>query len=145
MELNRVRKFIDWFAGSGLQGFDFKDGDFSIRLTRPQTPAQTGVPASAAPAVDSAPTAAPDAPADPASEALGIEAPLYGICHSSPAPGQPPFVQVGQTVKAGDTVCLIEAMKVINAVTAPRDGVVKEILVQDGTEIEQGELLLVLQ
>lgn len=140
MEIDRVRNLIDWFAGSGLQSFELKDGDFSIRLTRPEALSQGVAAAPAAPVA-----AMTEAPAATVSEAIRIEAPLYGICYLAPAPGQPPFVQVGQNVKAGETLCLMEAMKMLNAVTAPRDGVVKEILVEDGLEIEQGQLLLVLQ
>lgn len=143
MDMNRVRQIIDWFAGSGLESFELvEDGD-RIRLDRP---AGSGGAGPVAGAVAVAPANAGPAPDLPPLEpqALPVEAPLYGICFFAPAPDAPPFVRPGQAVKAGETLCLMEAMKVLNAVTAPRDGVVAEILVQDGAEVEQGQPLLIL-
>lgn len=143
MDMNRVRQIIDWFAGSGLESFELvEDGD-RIRLDRP---AGSGGAGPVAGPVAVAPANAGPAPELPPLEpqALPVEAPLYGICFFAPAPDAPPFVRPGQAVKAGETLCLMEAMKVLNAVTAPRDGVVAEILVQDGAEVEQGQPLLIL-
>ncbi|MFV0335185.1 MAG: acetyl-CoA carboxylase biotin carboxyl carrier protein [Tropicimonas sp.] len=147
MDMNRVRQIIDWFAGSGLESFELAEGGNRIRLDRPpgNGGAQPVAPAAvqAGPTPQTTPQTTPEA-APVEAQALPVEAPLYGICFFAPAPDAPPFVRPGQAVKAGETLCLMEAMKVLNAVTAPRDGVVAEILVQDGAEVEQGQPLLIL-
>jgi acetyl-CoA carboxylase biotin carboxyl carrier protein len=84
------------------------------------------------------------APQPPEATETPVESPLYGICYLSSAPDKPPFVEVGQSAKAGDTLCLVEAMKVLNAIHAPRDGKVAAIVAPDGEEVEQGQTLMVL-
>ena len=144
MDLDRICQFIDWFAGAGLERFELVEGNDRILLARPAQASSCG------PAVES-----DGAPADPAPCAhdpvarsdtiAGVEAPLHGICYFSASPDAPPLVQAGQTVKAGDPLCLIEAMKVLTAVSAPRDGVVDAFAVENGAEVEQGQVLLVLR
>lgn len=140
MEMDRIRQIIDWFAGAGLESFELKEGDSRIRLDLPGGAAR-GLQENE---ISAEPSAADDMAVASGPHPLFVDAPFYGVCYLSPAPGEPPFVQVGQPVKSGETLCLMEAMKVLNAVTAPRDGIVTEIVAVDGAEIEQGQPLLIL-
>lgn len=151
MDKDRIHQIIDWFAGSGLQRLELSEGDATLRLERPSGVAASTAPVTAttgagtttaagAPAPAPATSAAPDA----APQETPVTAPLYGICYLGSAPDAPPFVSVGQAVRAGDTVCIVEAMKVLNAIPAPRDGTVARIEASDGTEVEEGQLLVVL-
>ena len=110
-----------------------------------------------APAADAAPAAAPAAPAAPAVEVvepvapapddgtLEVEAPMVGVFYAAPAPGAEPFVHVGSQVKKGDTLCIVEAMKCMNEITAERDGEVVDICAQDGELVEYGRCLMKLR
>lgn len=138
MDMHRISEIIDWFAGSGLQSFELAEGNDRIQIERP---AEVTTNQNLAAEVHTAP---PEESAAPDDTTLRIEAPLYGVCYLSPSPDAPPFVQLGQSVKAGETLCLVEAMKVLNTVTAPRDGVVSEISAPDQAEVEQGQPLMVL-
>ena len=101
-------------------------------------------PIMAAPAA--APAAPAAAPAAPAAEPEGnvVKSPMVGTFYSAPAPGNPPYVQVGSTVKAGDTLCIIEAMKLLNEVEAESAGTIKKILVENGTPVEFGQPLFII-
>lgn len=154
MDKDRIHQIIDWFAGSGLQRFELSEGDATLRLERPSGGAAAPAPTAPAAATTGAgtttaagvPAPAPAASAAPdaAPQETPVTAPLYGICYLGSAPDAPPFVSVGQAVKAGDTVCIVEAMKVLNAIPAPRDGTVARIEATDGTEVEEGQVLVVL-
>ncbi|WP_138471516.1 acetyl-CoA carboxylase biotin carboxyl carrier protein subunit [Poseidonocella sp. HB161398] len=137
MDTERLRQVIGWLATAGLEEFALTEGDSDLILRRRQAPAAT--PAAAPqPALAAAPAALSPA-------GVEIHAPLYGICYLASAPGASTFVTAGQAVKAGDPLCLIEAMKVMNTVAAPRDGTVTQVLVADGEEIEEGAVLMVLE
>jgi acetyl-CoA carboxylase biotin carboxyl carrier protein len=100
----------------------------------------------AAPAVAAVPIAAvPAAAADPAKHPGAVPSPMVGTAYLAPSPGAKPFVDVGQTVKAGDTVLIIEAMKTMNQIPAPRGGTVTQILVEDGQPVEFGEALMIIE
>ena len=146
MELTRIHQIIDWFAGSDLDSFELSEGDARIHLQRPAAICAPPKPApntdSAAPSQAAGPVAAEVA--SPEQGALAITAPIYGICYLSSAPDAPPFVQPGQLVKAGETLCLVEAMKVLNAIPAQRDGTITAILATDGAEVEEGQPLMEL-
>ncbi|MFR4973253.1 MAG: acetyl-CoA carboxylase biotin carboxyl carrier protein [Butyricicoccus pullicaecorum] len=114
--------------------------DFQIRIEAQQAPVAVAAPAVAvaAPAAATAPQAQPAA-ASPVEESFSgtpVEAPLVGIFYSAPAPEEPPFIEVGQQVKKGDTLFIIEAMKTMNEITAPCDGTVSRILAQNGDMVE---------
>ena len=89
--------------------------------------------------------AAPAADADPAKHAGMVPSPMVGTAYLSPSPGARPFVDVGQTVKAGETVLIIEAMKTMNQIPAPRGGIVTQILVEDGQPVEFGEPMMIIE
>lgn len=118
----------------------------AVPVAAPMTAAVTPAAAPAAPAV-TAPTEAPapaaeTAPAPTASNTTSVEAPMVGVFYAAPSPGADPFVSVGSTVHVGDTLCIIEAMKLMNEVVAEADGTVAEICVQDGDLVEFGSCIM---
>lgn len=118
----------------------------AVPVAAPMTAAVTPAAAPAAPAVI-APTEAPapaaeTAPAPTASNAISVEAPMVGVFYAAPSPGADPFVSVGSTVHVGDTLCIIEAMKLMNEVVAEADGTISEICVQDGDLVEFGSCIM---
>ena len=126
MELQEIYGLMDRFAASGLTALEWEKAGERISLRRETA---------AAPAVTAAP-----APAAREAEEKGeaVTAPLVGVFYAAPAPEEPPYVTPGAAVKKGDTLCLIEAMKIMSEVPAPADGVVEEILVQDGEAVGVG-------
>ncbi len=143
-------------AGLCLDELTIKKGDFSIEIRAngaTPRPASSAAPA-AAPTTDTAAPApveevAPAAPAvssgDPASYAKAVTAPLVGTYYASSDPSKPSFVQIGDTVKKGDVVCIVEAMKLFNEITAPADGVIDAIFVVDGDQVAKGDVLIGLK
>jgi acetyl-CoA carboxylase biotin carboxyl carrier protein len=140
-----VRKLAGLLDETGLTEIEFAEGEKRIRVTKGGTaPAfYTQAPAGAAPA----PAAATSSPA-----ALGVSShpgaltsPMVGTAYISSEPGGPPFVRVGDTVKAGQTVLIIEAMKVMNPIKAPKAGTVSQILVGDAQPVEFGEVLMTIE
>lgn len=118
----------------------------AVPVAAPMTAAVTPAAAPAAPAT-TAPTEAPapaaeTAPAPTASNTISVEAPMVGVFYAAPSPGADPFVSVGSTVHVGDTLCIIEAMKLMNEVVAEADGTVAEICVQDGDLVEFGSCIM---
>ncbi|WP_417280741.1 acetyl-CoA carboxylase biotin carboxyl carrier protein [Celeribacter sp.] len=128
---------MEWTASNGLSEFSWSQDGASVHIKR-----ETVSESASQPALDAMPlvVAAPAAAAESAGK--GIEAPLTGLVYLSQQPGTPPFVTVGDEVKAGQTVCLIEAMKVMTSVTAETDGVIDAICIEDGASIEAGTLLM---
>lgn len=118
----------------------------AVPVAAPMTAAVTPAATPAAPAV-TAPTevpapAAETAPAPTASNTISVEAPMVGVFYAAPSPGADPFVSVGSTVHVGDTLCIIEAMKLMNEVVAEADGTIAEICVQDGDLVEFGSCIM---
>ncbi|MCR4601526.1 MAG: acetyl-CoA carboxylase biotin carboxyl carrier protein, partial [Clostridia bacterium] len=120
------------FKKSGIAKLDLKDGDFSIRLEMPEQKTVNAVQLSAAPQIMNVPEAAAPAmsekPAAAAPEGEFIKSPIVGTFYAAPGEGMDPYVRVGKTVKKGDTVCIIEAMKMMNEIAAPYDCVIEEVL-----------------
>ncbi|AWK86719.1 acetyl-CoA carboxylase biotin carboxyl carrier protein [Azospirillum thermophilum] len=140
-----VRKLADLLRETGLSEIEFAEGEKRIRVTRP-TAAQTV--AVAAPIAAPAPiaAAAPAAqPVKPANHPGAVTSPMVGTAYLSPEPGATPFVRVGDAVKAGQTVMIIEAMKVMNPIKAPRGGTVTELLISDAQPVEFGEVLMIIE
>jgi acetyl-CoA carboxylase biotin carboxyl carrier protein len=128
---------MEWAASNGLSEFSWSQDGASVHIKR-----ETVSESASQSALDVMPldVAAPAAAAEVAGN--GIEAPLSGLVYLSQQPGTPPFVTVGDEVKAGQTVCLIEAMKVMTSVTAETDAVIDAICIEDGASIEAGTLLM---
>ena len=140
MTNQEIYDLIACFERSSLQSMKLSRQDFSIELSRAAA-AAAPVAAATAPAAAAAPAAAPAAPA-PADDGSTITAPLVGTFYAAPAPDQPPFVSVGDRVKKGQTVCLIEAMKMMSEIPAPCDCVIEAVLKADGELAAFGEALL---
>ncbi|HEY0836331.1 MAG TPA: acetyl-CoA carboxylase biotin carboxyl carrier protein [Azospirillum sp.] len=135
-----IRKLADLLRETGLNEIEFAEGEKRIRVTR-------GAPASAA--VHLAPAAAPVAAAAPAPVSAqhpgAVTSPMVGTAYLAPEPGSAPFVRVGDPVKAGQTLLIIEAMKVMNPIKAPRGGTLTEITIGDAQPVEFGEVLMVIE
>ena len=148
MDQQQIKAFIDAMAATDLAEMEFSQDGWTLRLVRrpggaATTSAVTSAVTSALSASSLHPAAAPttdDAGIAPAESLL--RAPLYGVVHLAPAPGEPPFVAIGQAVTAGQILCVIEAMKVFNQVRAEFDATVAEILVGSGQEVDATQPLL---
>lgn len=148
MDLRKLKKLIDLVEESGIAEIEVTEGEEKVRITRATAapapvyaaPAQVAVPAPA-------PAAAAPAPAAPAARDLSNaqKSPMVGTFYRAPGPNAAAFVEVGQQVKAGDTLCIIEAMKLMNEIEAEKSGTVKEILVENGTPVEFGEPLFIIE
>ena len=143
-----VRKLAGLLDETGLTEIEFAEGEKRIRVTKGGgTPAFfSHAPAGTAPApaAAAAPTSAPAA-LGVSSHPGALTSPMVGTAYTSPEPGAAPFVRVGDTVKAGQTVLIIEAMKVMNPIKAPKAGTVSQVLVEDAQPVEFGEVLLIIE
>ena len=148
MDLRKLKKLIDLVEESGIAEIEVTEGEEKVRITR-TTAATAPVYAAPAPAA-AAPVAAPAAAAPAAAPAArdlsnAQKSPMVGTFYRAPGPNAAAFVEVGQQVKVGDTLCIIEAMKLMNEIEAEKSGVVKEILVENGTPVEYGEPLFIIE
>ncbi len=156
MDIRKVKKLIEMLEESSLAEIEIREGEESIRISRfssayMQTiaapPGATAAPATLGPAAAAgSPSPAPDITPTAAAAPSGhtVTSPMVGTFYRSPTPGAPPFVEVGSQVKIGDTLCIIEAMKMMNEITADRAGVVKAILKENGQPVEFGEPLFII-
>ena len=139
-----VRELADMLAETGLTEIEVEDGDRKIRVAR-GTVAAPAVVQAAAPAVSAAaPPAADAGQQEPAIDADALRSPMVGTVYLSPEPGAEAFVKVGDTVNAGDTVVIVEAMKVMNPISAPASGTVLKILVDNAQPVEFDQPLMVI-
>ena len=137
MDLRKIKSLLDLVAESGVAEFEICEGPDRIRvINHPQTPVQVVQTTAPAPVAVAAP--------EPKVEGTPLTSPMVGTFYRAPSPGAKPFVEVGDTVKKGQTVCIIEAMKLLNEVEAETDGVVKEICVENGQPVEYGQNLLII-
>lgn len=146
MDLKKLQKLIEMVQASGIAELEVTEGEERVRICRVLP--GTGQPM-AMPAMFAAPAAPPpaDAQADaapPPPEGHVIKSPMVGTFYRTPSPGAKAFVEVGDSVKAGDTLCIIEAMKLLNEIESDKEGVVKAILVESGQPVEYGEPLFVI-
>jgi len=148
MDLRKLKKLIDLVQESGIAELEITEGEENVRITRTQAaPSMAYAPPPAPPVVNvpPPPEPAPPAPQEPAlPEGHVVKSPMVGTFYRAPSPGAKPFVEVGQTVNAGDTLCIIEAMKLLNEIEADRGGVIKAILVENGQPVEYGEPLFII-
>ncbi|QBQ96655.1 acetyl-CoA carboxylase biotin carboxyl carrier protein [Paraburkholderia pallida] len=155
MDLRKLKTLIDLVSESGISELEVTEGEGKVRIVKNAPPVyvQPGVAQYAAP-MAGAPLAAPahaaEAAASPAAAAPVVPqghvvtSPMVGTFYRAPSPGADPFVQVGDTVKEGQTLCIIEAMKLLNEIESDAAGVVKEILVENGQAVEYGQPLFVI-
>ncbi|RRV09550.1 acetyl-CoA carboxylase biotin carboxyl carrier protein [Pseudomonas sp. v388] len=142
MDIRKVKKLIELLEESGIDELEIREGEESVRISRhSKTPAQpyyAPAPVAApAPAPAAAPVAAAaEAPSAPKLNGHVVKSPMVGTFYRTPAPTSPAFVEVGQTVKKGDTICIVEAMKMMNHIQAEASGVIESILVENGQPVE---------
>jgi acetyl-CoA carboxylase biotin carboxyl carrier protein len=152
MDIRKVKKLIELLEESGVAEIEIKEGEESVRISRhgpgavttyvqaAQGPAPAAVPA--APAAKAAPAEEPDAGPRPDT---AVTAPMVGTFYGSPAPGAKAFVEVGSEVKVGQTLCIIEAMKMMNQIESDKAGKVVSVLVKNGDPVEFGQPLFIIE
>ncbi len=153
MDIRKVKKLIELLESSDIAEIEIKEGEDSVRISRVATAVPAPVAYATAPAAFAPPPAATpisaskeaDAPAaTPATKGNVVQSPMVGTFYRSPSPSSPPFVEVGQHVKVGDVVCIVEAMKMMNQIEADHAGVVEAILVDDGEPVEFDQPLITI-
>jgi acetyl-CoA carboxylase biotin carboxyl carrier protein len=152
MDLRKLKTLIDLVAESGVSELEVTEGEDKVRIVKNPAPIAAPVqqvyapaPAAPAPAGTSALAAAPASeavPAEPTGHA--VKSPMVGTFYRSPTPGADSFVKIGDTVKEGQTLCIIEAMKLLNEIESDKSGVVKEILCENGQGVEFGQALFII-
>ncbi|HEB66341.1 MAG TPA: acetyl-CoA carboxylase biotin carboxyl carrier protein [Gammaproteobacteria bacterium] len=153
MDIRKVKKLIELLEESGVAEIEIQEGEESVRISRysqsapPPPPAPVAAPVAPPPVETPAPAAAPAA--EPAAEAEVpeghvIKSPMVGTFYRAPSPGASPFVEVGQHVNVGDTLCIIEAMKLLNQIEADKAGTIKAILVENGQPVEYDQPLFII-
>jgi len=147
MDLRKIKKLIEMLQESDLNEIEVKEGEESVRINRKKevniNPAASQVSISA-PALQQS-VSPPAIKEEPTHEVAKITSPMVGTFYRSPAPGKPAFVEIGQKVKAGDVVCIVEAMKMMNQVKSDVDGVVREIHIEDGQPVEFDQPLISIE
>ncbi|CAH2773364.1 MAG: Biotin carboxyl carrier protein of acetyl-CoA carboxylase [uncultured Caballeronia sp.] len=156
MDLRKLKTLIDLVSESGISELEVTEGEGKVRIVKNAAPVYMQAPQQYAPQVQAPSTphfasagegAAPGAAGAPAAavpQGHIVTSPMVGSFYRAPSPGADPFVQVGDTVKEGQTLCIIEAMKLLNEIEADKAGVVKEILVENGQAVEYGQPLFVI-
>lgn len=147
MKLEEMKELIQALSESDVDKFEYKDEDFSVKLSKNETKV-IAAPESAAvqsPVTVSVQQTAPEAAVEKEAEGNAVTAPLVGTFYSAPSEGAEPFVQVGDTVKKGQIVGIVEAMKLMNEVESEFDGTVVSIPVQNGDIVEYGEPLIIIR
>ena len=159
MDIRKVKKLIELLEESGISEIEITEGEDAVRISRypssaPPTTTVVQAPATSAPApVPAAPPAPagaaaeaqPGPPPPPPPDGYTVTAPMVGTYYASPAPGAKPFVQVGSQVEVGDTLCIIEAMKMMNQIESDKAGRVVSVLVDNGEPVEFGQPLFIIE
>lgn len=150
MDMRKIKKLIELIQSTGVAEIEIREGEESVRITREVAKAQPMMFAANAPAAAPAPIA-PQAdvpaakPQDAALDKHSIKSPMVGTVYLSPTPGAKAFIEIGQQVKAGDIVCLIEAMKMFNQIEADKAGTITARLIDNGTPVEFNQPLFVIE
>jgi acetyl-CoA carboxylase biotin carboxyl carrier protein len=150
MDLRKLKKLIDLVQESGIAELEITEGEEKVKIVKGGVVSMSAAPPVAvapAPAAAAEPRPGGTAPAaepEPGQEGHVVKAPMVGTFYRSSSPDAKPFVEVGQAVKEGDTICIIEAMKLMNEIEADASGVVKAILVENGQPVEYGQPLFIL-
>ncbi len=151
MDIRKVKKLIELLEESGIAEIEIHEGEESVRISRnsqnqPTMYAAAPAPLAAAPAPAAAPVAAAaDDSASATPSGHQVTSPIVGSFYNAPSPSAKAFVEVGQSVSVGDTLCIIEAMKIMNQIEADKAGVIKAILAQNGDPIEFGQALFIIE
>ncbi|KJV07152.1 acetyl-CoA carboxylase biotin carboxyl carrier protein [Methylocucumis oryzae] len=149
MEIRKIKKLIELIEASGIAELEIKEGEESVRISRYSSSAPAApvyMPAPAAPAMVSVSSLTlSDAGEEPVITGHIVKSPMVGTFYRSASPGSKSFVEIGQSVQAGDTLCIIEAMKILNQIEADKSGVIKQILVENAEPVEYGQSLFVIE
>ncbi|MBA4143638.1 MAG: acetyl-CoA carboxylase biotin carboxyl carrier protein [Nitrosospira sp.] len=152
MDLRKLKKLIDLVEESGIAELEITEGEEKVRISRSTSSLQGHATATVAPsspsgwAVPAQPPGPPPAtaPVPILPEGHVVKSPMVGTFYRSSAPGAPAFIEVGQTVKEGETLCIVEAMKLLNEIESDKSGVIRAVLVENGQPVEYGEPLFVI-
>jgi acetyl-CoA carboxylase biotin carboxyl carrier protein len=152
MDIRKIKKLIELLEQSDVAEIEIHEGEESVRINRHGTAVQPLIMptqlqpqvAGAAPSVAQATVSDLPAPADEEPEGNLVRSPMVGTFYRAPSPGSKPFVEEGEKVKAGDTLCIIEAMKILNQIDCEKDGTIKKILVDNGQPVEYNQTLFVI-
>jgi acetyl-CoA carboxylase biotin carboxyl carrier protein len=156
MDLRKLKTLIDLVSESGISELEVTEGEGKVRIVKNAPPVYVQQPGNFAPqfaasapaavghAAEASAAGAPATPAAAAPQGHVVTSPMVGTFYRAPSPGADPFVQVGDTVKEGQTICIIEAMKLLNEIESDQAGVIKEILVENGQAVEYGQPLFVI-
>jgi acetyl-CoA carboxylase biotin carboxyl carrier protein len=151
MDIRKIKKLIELIEESDVAEIEIREGEESVRISRmgggavmpaPMPPAYAAPAPAPAPAAATEAAPAGDSPATAEASGHLVRSPMVGTFYRSPAPGAAPFVEVGQTVQAGDVICIVEAMKMMNHIEADRSGKIGAILVEDGQPVEFDQALI---
>jgi acetyl-CoA carboxylase biotin carboxyl carrier protein len=160
MDIRKIRKLIELLEETGISEIEIKEGEESLRLSRYSTPAAAAAPvhyvttpapraeAHSMQSISSSTAAHPEVNPPAAAATLSghkIRSPMVGTMYTAPSPDSPPFVTIGQTVKSGDVLCIVEAMKMFNEIEADRSGKVIDILVNNGDPVEYDQVLFIIE
>lgn len=144
MDIRKIKKLIELIEESDIAEIEITEGEESVRINRYSTAVAPVAVAAAAPIAASAPAASvPEIEAVPAGHA--VKSPMVGTFYRSASPGSAPFVELGHTVKEGDTLCIIEAMKILNQIEADKSGVIKQILIENAQPVEYDQALFIIE
>ena len=153
MDIRKVKKLIELLEESNISEIEIQEGEESVRISRhpngvswpqPYMPPQYGAPQGAPSPATASPTPEPAVETATLYQGQALTSPMVGTFYRSPAPGSKPFVEIGSSVRKGETVCIVEAMKMMNQIEADRDGVIEAILVEDGEPVEFDQPMLVI-
>jgi len=148
MDIRKVKKLIELLDESGIAEIEITEGEESVRISRYSQHAPVAAAPTAAPMAAAAPAAAPVAavvaPAEVEDDGYDVTSPMVGTYYAASSPGAAPYVQVGDRVNEGDTLCIIEAMKMMNQIETDVSGVIKSIRIQNGEPVEFGQTLFVI-
>jgi len=152
MDIRKVKKLIELMEDSDIQEIEIKEGEEAVRISRaignsgyvPVDTMQGTSPGTPAPVAEAPSTVEPNAPAEVIPKGHVIKAEMVGNFYRAPSPNSPPFVEVGQHIREGETVCIIESMKMMNQIKADKSGVIEMILVENGDSVEFDQPLIVI-
>ena len=148
MDIRKVKKLIELLDESGIAEIEIHEGEESVRISRHSSTVAAPVQQFAAPAAPAAAAPVEEASADDSPPAISghtVDSPMVGTYYGSASPGAPEFIKVGDSVNQGDTICIIEAMKILNQIESDKSGIVKAILVDNAQPVEFGQPLVVIE
>ncbi|MCW8935793.1 MAG: acetyl-CoA carboxylase biotin carboxyl carrier protein [Gammaproteobacteria bacterium] len=148
MDIRKIKKLIELLDESGVAEIEIKEGEESVRISRQQNviaAAPVAAPIAAAPAPVAAAPAAETIPTEPEVTGHQLTSPMVGTFYRSASPGAAVFTDIGQSVNEGDTLCIIEAMKILNQIEADKSGTIKAVLVENGQPVEFGQPLFIIE